>query len=78
LQAHKIKGAAAVVAAESLHAVALAIEQEGAAGNLDKCRDLLPRVAEELERFESTLKRAGWIGIQVMTLGSGDGTTNHD
>ena len=61
LQAHALKGAAATVSAEGLHAVALAIEQAGAAGQLDRCGELLPRAAEELERFESALKRAGWI-----------------
>jgi len=60
-QAHALKGAAATVAAESLHAAALAMERAGADGQLDRCRELLPRVAEEIERFKTTLQEAGWV-----------------
>ncbi|SPF49737.1 putative Histidine kinase [Candidatus Sulfopaludibacter sp. SbA4] len=60
-QAHVLKGAAATVAAESLHALALALEQAGAAGQLDRCGELLPRAAEEFERFQNTLERDGWV-----------------
>jgi HPt (histidine-containing phosphotransfer) domain-containing protein len=60
-QAHTLKGAAATVAAESLQALALALERAGAAGQLDRCRELLPRAAEEFERFRSTLEIAGWV-----------------
>jgi hypothetical protein len=49
------------VAAESLQALALALERAGAAGQLDRCRELLPRAAEEFERFRSTLEIAGWV-----------------
>ena len=58
-QAHQIKGAAATVAAEGLRAIAMAIEREGRAGQLDRCRDLLPRAVEEFERFRDAL--AGWV-----------------
>ena len=61
LLAHQIKGAAATAAADGLHAIALAIEREGAAGQLDNCSELLRLAVEELGRFESTLERAGWI-----------------
>jgi HPt (histidine-containing phosphotransfer) domain-containing protein len=61
LQAHQIKGAAATVAADGLHAIAVAIEREGAAGHLDKCLELLPCAADELERLKSTLERTGWV-----------------
>jgi PAS domain S-box-containing protein len=61
LQAHALKGAAATVAAESLCAIALAIERSGAAGKLDPCGELLPRAVEEFERFKGTLERAGWV-----------------
>jgi len=60
-QAHALKGAAATVAAEGLHAIALAIERAGTAGQLDQCGDLLPRAVEEFERFKSILERAGWV-----------------
>ena len=59
-QAHALKGAAATVGAEDLHAVALEMERAGAAGRLDRCGQLLPRAVEEFERFRSALKRAGW------------------
>jgi CheY-like chemotaxis protein/HPt (histidine-containing phosphotransfer) domain-containing protein len=60
LQAHALKGGAATVAAESLHALAVAMEQDGSAGQLERCEELLPRAVEEFERFKSTLKTAGW------------------
>jgi len=60
-QAYVLKGAAATVAAESLCALALALEQAGAAGQLDRCGVLLPRAAEEFERFQNTLERDGWV-----------------
>ena len=52
---------AATVAAESLSAIALAMEKAGEAGRLDNCGELLPRAVEEFERFKSTLERAGWV-----------------
>jgi PAS domain S-box-containing protein len=61
LQAHAMKGAAATVSAQGLHAVALAMERAATAGQLDRCGGLLPRAAEEFERFQSTLKSAGWL-----------------
>jgi PAS domain S-box-containing protein len=62
-QAHSLKGSAATVGAEGLHALALALELAGKAGRLDRCAELLPRVAEEFERFKSAsaLARAGWV-----------------
>ncbi len=59
-QAHTLKGAAATVAAEDLHAVALAMERAGAGGQLSECGELLPRAIEEFERFRSALGAAGW------------------
>jgi len=61
-QAHTLKGSAAIVGAEGLQALALALEQAGKAGRLDRCAALLPRVTEEFERFKSAsaLARAGW------------------
>ncbi len=60
LQAHALRGAAATVAANRLHAVAQALERSGMSGNLKTCGELLPRVVEEFERFKSTLELAGW------------------
>ena len=60
LQAHQLKGAAATVAAGGLSAIALAIERECAAGQLNRCFGLLPRAAGELERFKKTLAQTGW------------------
>jgi HPt (histidine-containing phosphotransfer) domain-containing protein len=60
-QAHTIRGASATVAAEGLHAIAEQMEMAGKAGQLDRCRELLPRAVEELQRFRSALERAGWV-----------------
>jgi response regulator RpfG family c-di-GMP phosphodiesterase len=60
LQAHSLTGAAATVAAEGLHAVALAMEQAGIAGQWEHCGELLPRAVEEFERYKVTLEQAGW------------------
>ena len=60
-QAHALKGAAAMVSAESLRALALAMEQAGSTGELDSCREILPRAEEEFERFRSVLKEAEWL-----------------
>jgi HPt (histidine-containing phosphotransfer) domain-containing protein len=60
-QAHTLQGAAATVAAEGLHAIALAMERAGAAGQLMRCGELLPCAVEEFERFKTTLERAGWV-----------------
>jgi PAS domain S-box-containing protein len=59
--AHDLKGAAATVAAEALHALAEAIEQAGAAGQMERCGELFPRAAEEFERFRGALEGAGWV-----------------
>jgi len=59
--AHTLKGASATVSAQSLQALALAIEQAGTAGRLDRCGELLPGVVAEFERFKNILQRAGWV-----------------
>jgi HPt (histidine-containing phosphotransfer) domain-containing protein len=61
LQAHALKGAAATVAAESLQALALAMECADDKRRLDDCGTLLPRALEEFERFKNTLEQAGWV-----------------
>ena len=58
-QAHTLKGAAATVAAEGLRAIAMAMEQDGKAGQLHHCGQLLPGAVEEFERFKSTLEQGG-------------------
>jgi signal transduction histidine kinase/FixJ family two-component response regulator len=60
-QAHALKGAAATVAAEGLHAAAIEMERAGKDGQLDRCRELWPRMVEEIERFKTTLQEAGWV-----------------
>jgi PAS domain S-box-containing protein len=60
-RAHALNGAAATVAAEGLRAIALAMEQAGTTGQLDRCGELLPQAVEEFERFRSTLEKAGWV-----------------
>jgi HPt (histidine-containing phosphotransfer) domain-containing protein len=59
--AHTLKGAAATVAAESLQALAAAMEDAGAAGEVERCLQLLPRTAQEFERFRDAIKKAGWV-----------------
>jgi HPt (histidine-containing phosphotransfer) domain-containing protein len=61
LQAHTLKGSSATVAAERLNAVAAAMEQAVIDGQLGRCAELLPRAAEEFERFRNTLERDGWV-----------------
>ncbi len=61
MQAHALKGAAATVSAEDLRVIALAIEQSGKTAQLDQCAELLPRAAEEFERFKSALETSGWV-----------------
>jgi len=60
-QAQVLRGAAAMVAAEGLRAIALAMEQTARTGQLDSCGDLLPRALEEFARFRTTLERGGWV-----------------
>ena len=61
LQAQELQGSAALVSAEGLCAMALAMERAGNAGELDHCSRLLPRVVEEFERCKSILELAGWV-----------------
>ena len=61
LLAHALKGSAATVSAVSLRAVAQEMERAAAAGEWDLCGQLLPRVADEFERFKSTLQEDGWL-----------------
>ena len=59
--AHTLKGASATVSAQSLQALALAMEQAGVAGRLDRCFELLPGVVAEFERFKNNLRQTGWV-----------------
>ena len=61
LQAHNLKGSAGTVAAESMCALAGAMESAGAAGQLSECEELLPRMVDEFDRFKRTLERTGWV-----------------
>jgi hypothetical protein len=36
------------------------MEQASGAGHLDRCGELLPRAADEFERFKGTVETAGW------------------
>ena len=62
-QAHALKGTAATASAESLQALALAIEGAGAVGQLARCGELLTRAFEEFERFKSALEDSGWVSV---------------
>jgi signal transduction histidine kinase/CheY-like chemotaxis protein/HPt (histidine-containing phosphotransfer) domain-containing protein len=61
-QAHKLKGAAACVSAESLRALGLEMERAATANDLDRVGALLPRATEAFERLKITLQMAGWLG----------------
>ena len=61
-QAHKIKGAAASVAAGVLRSLALEMEQAAIGGDLQRVSALLPRATEEYERFKGVVQMAGWHG----------------
>jgi hypothetical protein len=41
--------------------MALALENAGKAGQLDRCGELLPRAIEESEHLKSTLVQEGWV-----------------
>ncbi len=60
-QAHTIKGAASIVGADALQALASEMEQLGEHGNLAEFTTLMPRLNEELMKFRNTLQREGWI-----------------
>jgi HPt (histidine-containing phosphotransfer) domain-containing protein len=68
LNAHALKGASATVGAEILRATALAIEQAVSAGDLDRCIELLPRAAEEFERFKTIVQQTGWLKLQTQPV----------
>jgi signal transduction histidine kinase/HPt (histidine-containing phosphotransfer) domain-containing protein/ActR/RegA family two-component response regulator len=60
-QAHRIKGAAAAVAAEALRARAWEVEQAAAAGDLQCAGALLPGATEEFARLRTAWQAAGWL-----------------
>jgi HPt (histidine-containing phosphotransfer) domain-containing protein len=60
LQAHTLQGGAATVSANGLRAIALAIEEAGLSGRLDRVGELLPRAAEEFNRFKQTVESLEW------------------
>ncbi len=68
LYAHSLKGAAATVGAECLRSAASAIEQAGSAGDLILCTELLPRAAEEFERFKAIVQKIGWLKLQAQSV----------
>jgi PAS domain S-box-containing protein len=59
--AHRLKGAAATVAAKELCAFAAAIEQAGASGEVARCAELMPRGMQVFEQFRGALASAGWL-----------------
>jgi CheY-like chemotaxis protein len=61
LQAHTLKGAAAVVSAGGLHDLAQAMESAAKSGDLDNLGELLPRTLDEFEQFKSALRHAGLV-----------------
>ena len=62
-QAHALKGAAATVAAEGLRAIALAMEQAGAAGQLASLRRASAARCRGIRAVQGR-SGTGWMGIQ--------------
>ncbi|HEX3880693.1 MAG TPA: MHYT domain-containing protein [Bryobacteraceae bacterium] len=60
-QAHALKGSSATVGARAICTTATALEKAGAAGELEECSALAPRMAEEFERFKNGLELTGWL-----------------
>ncbi|HMD98708.1 MAG TPA: PAS domain S-box protein [Terriglobia bacterium] len=60
-QAHALKGAAATVSAEALRALCLEVQEAAAAKELNRALALLPRMEEQLELLQATLKLSGWV-----------------
>lgn len=63
--AHTLKGAAAMVSANGLRAVAWEAEQAAAAGRLDTVAALAPSIEQQAERFKAALALAGWPSIET-------------
>jgi len=62
-QAHAIKGAAANVGAESINALAYALEQAGQAGELDPFREALPTLRQRQRAVAQSIRSAAtWRG----------------
>jgi len=61
LQAHTLKGSAATVGAETLRKAAQELEMAAADAHMDRCRELLPRLNAEYERFRQAAACEPWI-----------------
>lgn len=72
LQAHTLKGSAATVGADSLYAVALAIETDASESRLDRCPDLLVRATDEFERFKRAVEKDEWVLEATGNAGIGE------
>ena len=60
-RAQALKGAAATASAESLGALAGALEQAGGAGQWERCRKLLSHLEDEFKQFREALAASGWV-----------------
>jgi PAS domain S-box-containing protein len=58
-QAHRLKGAAATVSAGRLRALALAVEDQARAGDLEDAAGICRRMDEEFEQLKSAVKDCG-------------------
>jgi len=58
--AHALKGAAATLSAEALRALCFEMQEVAASKDLNHALALLPRIEEQFELLESTLKQLGW------------------
>jgi HPt (histidine-containing phosphotransfer) domain-containing protein len=61
LEAHSLKGAAATVGAESLQAIAQAMETDAAEARLERCPDHLVRAIDAFESFKKRVEEDGWV-----------------
>jgi HPt (histidine-containing phosphotransfer) domain-containing protein len=69
LRAHALKGAAATVGAESLRAIARAMETDASEAQLERCPDLLVRAIGEFERFKRAVEIDGWTSGAIDNAG---------
>jgi CheY-like chemotaxis protein len=60
IQAHKLKGAAALLSAGALRGAAFEAEQAARAGCLDRLAELLPVLEQEFDRLRQSLTSVSW------------------
>jgi HPt (histidine-containing phosphotransfer) domain-containing protein len=65
LHAHTLKGAAATISADALHALCSDAQEAVVSGELSRALTLLPKMQEQFELLESALLKSGWKGVEL-------------